>query len=91
MAVTASLFPNSGGPPRSAAPLQAELLAHRGQDLDLDATAVVRLGGQCLQILLAAKRTWQADGREVRLLNVSNAFGDALNITNAGPLLGAEG
>lgn len=76
--------------PSAAAPLQMLLLAHRGQDVELDASAVTRVGGQCLQVLLAAHRTWNADGNGFRLLNPSDSCRDALAITQAGRLLGAE-
>jgi len=74
----------------AAAPLRTLLLAHRFQDLDLDASAVSRVGGQCVQVLLAAKRTWDADGRAFRLLNISDACRDALAITQARAPLGVE-
>jgi chemotaxis protein CheX len=74
----------------AAVPLRDDLLAQRGQDLELDAAAVSRVGGQCLQVLLAAQRSWTADGRAFRLINVSDACRDALAITQARALLGAE-
>ena len=74
----------------AAAPLRILLLAHRGQDVELDASAVSRVGGQCLQVLLSAQRTWQADGRSFRLNNASDACRDALATTQAGRLLGGE-
>ena len=40
---------------KAAASLQAAILAHRGQALELDASAVQRLGAQCLQVLLSAQ------------------------------------
>jgi len=72
----------------AAAPLQTLLLAHRGQDVELDAGAVVRMGGQCLQVLLAATRTWQADGHRMRLGNVSDRCRDALSLSGATRLVG---
>jgi chemotaxis protein CheX len=48
---------------RAAAPLQAKFLALRGQPLTLDASAVERLGGLCLQVLLSARAAWAADGQ----------------------------
>jgi anti-anti-sigma regulatory factor len=39
----------------AAAPLKAQLLAARGTPLSLDASAVRRIGAQCLQVLLAAR------------------------------------
>ena len=60
----------------AAEPLKAELLARRGADLTIDASAVDRLGGLCLQVLLSAKRTWQADDVNLRLGSVSQAFAE---------------
>ncbi|WP_287799477.1 STAS domain-containing protein, partial [Acidiphilium sp.] len=47
---------------KAASPLAQALLARRGGDLRIDAGAVERLGGQCLQVLLSARATWEADG-----------------------------
>jgi chemotaxis protein CheX len=47
---------------KAAAPLTESLRAHRGQPLEIDATAVRRLGGLCLQALLAAQTSWDAEG-----------------------------
>lgn len=55
----------------AAEPLKAELLALRGHELTLDASAVERLGGLCLQILMSARKTWAADGVNLRLGSVS--------------------
>lgn len=55
----------------AAEPLKAELLALRGHPVVLDASAVQRLGGLCLQILLSAKKTWAADGVNLSLGSVS--------------------
>lgn len=46
----------------AAGPLQAELQALRGQAIRLDASAVERIGALCLQVLLSARKTWQAEG-----------------------------
>lgn len=48
---------------REAAPLTERLLANRGRDLEIDASEVQRLGAQCLQVLLAARQAWSADGK----------------------------
>ncbi len=60
----------------AAEPLKAELLACRGADLTIDGSAVDRLGGLCLQVLLSARRTWAADGVNLRLGSVSQAFAE---------------
>ena len=73
---------------RAAPPLRALLLAHRGADLDLDAAGVERLGGLCLQVLLAARGTWQADGMSLRIVNLSEPCRDALRLAQAETVLG---
>lgn len=67
----------------AAGPLAADLLARRGQDLGLDASGVTRLGGQCLQVLLSARATWQADGHAFTVVAASPEF------TETSALLGA--
>ncbi len=62
----------------AAAPLAAALLAKRGQDVGIDGDAVRRLGGQCLQVLLAARASWQADGRFFRILTASAELAQGL-------------
>ncbi|MHB1304126.1 MAG: STAS domain-containing protein [Acidiphilium sp.] len=49
---------------KAASPLAASLLARRGADIEIDGSAVERLGGQCLQVLLAARASWVADGQD---------------------------
>jgi len=61
---------------RSAADVKAAFLSARGQALRVDASAVERLGGLGLQILLSAVRTWQADGQDLTFVNVSEALSD---------------
>lgn len=58
----------------AAAGLHGTLLGHRGAPLAVDASAVKRLGGQCLQLLISAGRTWGADGVPIRLTESSEAF-----------------
>lgn len=59
---------------KAAEPLKAELLALRGRALTLDASAVQRLGGLCLQVLLSARKTWAADGVNLNLGSVSQSW-----------------
>lgn len=58
----------------AAAPLHAALLARRGAPLCVEAGEVKRLGGQCLQLLVSAGRTFSADGVPIRLQGASDAF-----------------
>jgi chemotaxis protein CheX len=70
----------------AAGPLAADLLTRRGQDLALDASNVRRLGGQCLQVLLAARATWQADGQVFRITAASGDFAEGSALLGAGDL-----
>ena len=54
--------------------LKADLLAQRGQPLELDASSVVRCGGQAIQLLLAAKRSWDKDGQPFAIINPEAEF-----------------
>jgi chemotaxis protein CheX len=67
----------------AAAPLRSEILARRGQPLDLDGAAVQRLGGLCLQVLLAARAAWSADNQPFRLLTPSSALKEAISTLGA--------
>lgn len=70
----------------AAAPLAAELLALRGQAVSLDASAVERLGGLCLQVLLSARATWAADGVALTFERASAALRETLALAGAGAL-----
>jgi chemotaxis protein CheX len=59
---------------QAAEPLRAELMALRGRPLNMDASQVARMGGLCLQVILAARNTWAADGVAIQLDQPSEAF-----------------
>ncbi len=64
----------------AAAPLWANLCEVRGQPLEIDASAVDRLGGQCLQVLLAARAKWASDGVPFSISSPSPAFLEAAQL-----------
>ncbi|MES1199513.1 MAG: STAS domain-containing protein [Pseudomonadota bacterium] len=64
----------------AAQPLQQALLAARGRPLALDAAQVERMGGLCLQVLVAAESTWIADAQPFVIENRSAAFEEALRV-----------
>jgi len=64
----------------AAAPLAAQLMAVRGSDLVLDGSAVRRIGGQCLQVLLSARITWAAEGHSLVLTNASPDLTEGLAV-----------
>lgn len=53
----------------AATPLAKTLLERRGQPIVIDGSAVHQLGAQCVQVLLSAKRTWNADGVPLSIVN----------------------
>jgi chemotaxis protein CheX len=63
----------------AAAPLAERLLSMRGSDLVLDASEVTHLGGQCLQVLLAAAKTWSIDRVRFEIGRPSSSFAAALD------------
>lgn len=60
-------------------------LQRRGQNLAVDAGRVQRLGGQCLQVLLAARAAWEADGHGLLLQNPSEEFAASLELMGLSP------
>jgi chemotaxis protein CheX len=69
-----------------AAAQLAETFAKRlGEPLALDASRVTRLGASCLQVLLAAARTWKAEGDALSLQNPSARFVEDLNLLGLEP------
>jgi len=73
---------------KSAASLLSSLRTARGADLALDASEVRRVGGQCLQVLLAARAAWHADGRAFEIRDPSSAFVEGVQLMGATDLLG---
>ncbi len=64
----------------AAAPLAHDLLSRRGEALALAADEVVLLGTPGLQVLLAARRTWKADGQPITVSDPSPAFTEQLEV-----------
>jgi chemotaxis protein CheX len=71
---------------KAAAPLKADLLAAKGESIEIDASQVQRLGGLCLQLLLSAQRSWATDGKTLRVINPSTDFADGLALFGAASL-----
>jgi chemotaxis protein CheX len=69
-----------------AAPgLLEAFISRRGDSLTMDAGEVQRLGAQCLQVLLAARAAWAADGQMLVLENLSDEFSATLELLGATP------
>jgi chemotaxis protein CheX len=74
---------------KAATALAGDILALRGRDLTIDAAQVRRIGAQCLQVLLAARSTWMADGLRLSFAEVSDDFREGVALLGAGDLVGA--
>lgn len=70
---------------RAAKPLADALLAVIGKPLTLDASKVEKLGGQCVQVLLSAAKTWDAHGGDLEIADPSPAFVAGLGILGLSP------
>lgn len=71
----------------AAAALKAEIEARLGAPLDVDAANVERVGGLCLQILLAASAACGRPDLGFRVVNASQAFRDDVKLMGADRLL----
>ncbi len=71
----------------AAASLKAEILGMRGAPLALDASRVQRIGGLCLQVLLAARATWITDDQPFSVAEPSPDFQTCLERMGAGDLI----
>lgn len=67
----------------AATSLRAGLLSVRGQAVELNGSAVTRLGSLCLQVLLSAARTWRADGLDFRIVSPSAALEEGFRLLGA--------
>jgi len=63
----------------AAAALKDELAQFRGRSAVIDASDVQRLGTQCAQVLLSARRTWLAESQTFESKQASEAFSEGLN------------
>ena len=54
--------------------LREKLMALKGSDLSIDASAVERVGALCAQVLMSAARTWEVDKRAYSFSSASEPF-----------------
>jgi len=67
--------------------LRDALLERRTTDLIIDVSAVEKIGGLGVQVLIAAADAWSQDGRTLTIVNGSEAFLETLRLTAADELL----
>lgn len=68
-----------------AASLAESFLKLVGEPLAVDASRVQRLGASCLQVMLAAARTWKSEGDALTLHNPSPRFVEDLTLLGLEP------
>ncbi len=62
----------------AAETLFQELKSKRGSDVAVNASNVMRVGVQTLQVLLSAVKTWKADNNTFSLVHPSSEFSEGL-------------
>lgn len=65
--------------------LAGQLLGLRGQNLGLDASAMQRIGGVGLEMLISAALQWRADGKSLAITGWSEDGLQALQALGASP------
>jgi chemotaxis protein CheX len=60
--------------------MHAQLVELKGHNVEVDAADVRKSGAQCVQVLLAAKKTWDADGKSLVIGTMSEAFENTLKL-----------
>lgn len=63
-----------------ATSLHRAFIEARGKNVTVDASGVERAGVQCIQVLVAAARAWEADARTFTVTAISEAFEKTLNL-----------
>lgn len=64
----------------AASAMHEQLLQLKGQEIEVDASDVKKPGAQCIQVLIAAKKTWDADEKPLVIGAMSEAFEHTLKI-----------
>jgi chemotaxis protein CheX len=70
---------------KAASPLRDQIVERRGSPLRLDASHVERLGGLCLQVLIAARAAWADDRHELKFDGASSELLAGLRVFGLPP------
>jgi chemotaxis protein CheX len=75
-----------------AAALRGRLMGLRGSNVVVDASSVERVGALCVQVIMAAARTWDEDKLSFTFSKVSDAFQKTMQLigVNVDQLLARE-
>jgi chemotaxis protein CheX len=75
---------------KAAYALAETLLAERGRAVRLNGGSVLRLGGQCLQVMLAARRAWEEDSQALTIMPCSEELAAGLSLLGAAEIFGVD-
>ena len=75
----------------AAGPLADAMHKRLGRDLTLDGSKVQRLGAPCLQVLLAAARSWAGEGVSLALENATPRMIEDLRLLGVDPVTFLDG
>ncbi|HEY5236861.1 MAG TPA: STAS domain-containing protein [Rhizomicrobium sp.] len=75
---------------KAARRLASDLLAAKGKPVTLDASHVQRVGGQCLQVMLSAQRSWMADDLPFVVTRPSPLFSQCMRQLGAREFLSGD-
>lgn len=63
-----------------ASALRGKLMGLRGSNVAIDASGVERIGALCIQVIMAAAKTWDEDKLSFTFSKVSDAFQKTLQM-----------
>ncbi|ACM25445.1 STAS domain-containing protein [Agrobacterium sp. SHOUNA12C] len=63
-----------------ASALRGKLMGLRGSNVAIDASSVERIGALCIQVIMAAAKTWDEDKLSFTFSKVSDAFQKTLQM-----------
>lgn len=65
----------------AAGGLHAKLMGLRGSDLQIDASAVERVGTLCIQVLISAAKTWEEERHSLTFSQMSDALTKTMQLS----------
>ena len=65
----------------AASGLHSKLMAARGGDLMIDASAVERVGALCIQVLMSAAKTWEQEKHSLTFSKMSDALAKTMQLS----------
>jgi chemotaxis protein CheX len=71
---------------KMASSLRDQFVSRRGSALRVDASRVERLGGLCLQVLIAARAAWAEDRQELMFDDLSSDLQAGLAVFGVPPV-----